>query len=336
MSDTTRQPAANMSSVSLSFGSLEALSAIECAIPASGIVGVLGPNGAGKTTFLRVLCGYLLPDTGSVHVCGIDMFENPVAARAHIGYMPERAPAYGELTVDEHLSFLARACGVQKHNLTTAVDRAVERSGVDSVRHRLIRNLSKGFRRRLSLAGAIVHMPEVIVLDEPSAGLDPNQIFELRSLIVELGHHHTVIVSSHIMQEIEAVADRVLILDGGRIVADGEAASLLGEQGPGVWEAEVKGASREALKGALASFNGRTTIISSSDDSAVSRVRFTPVESVEDGETVVFDWAVRNGLKLSQLQRTREGLESVFRRLTAGNGGSHNGQERSAFEESDS
>ena len=328
MSDTGRHISANLSSVSLSFGALEALSSVDCSSPARGVVGLLGPNGAGKTTLLRVLCGALVPDSGAVQVCGIDIFESPVAARANIGYMPERAPAYEELTVNEHVSFIARTCGVPGRELAGAVDRALRRSGVESVRHRLIRNLSKGFRQRLSLAGAIVHMPALIVLDEPGAGLDPNQIFELRALITELGQEHTVIVSSHIMQEIEAVADRVLILDRGRLVADGEASSLLGKQRQGVWEAEIRGDSRKALDSALFAFDGETTVLepdtrgsSSSGNTSNAgrislRVRLIPADSTEDGETAVFDWAVRHGLKLSGLQRVREGLESVFRRLT--------------------
>lgn len=316
MSDNNRPSAVAFSATSLSFGSLEALSSIDCSIQSNGVVGLLGPNGAGKTTFLRVLCGYLLPDSGEVHIGGVNVFEDPVRARERIGYMPERAPAYGELTVEEHLRFLARVCGVPRDGIGEAVGRAAKRSGIESVRHRLARNLSRGFRQRLALAGAIVHAPQVIVLDEPSAGLDPNQIFELRSLITGLGKDHTVIVSSHIMQEIEAVADRVLILDRGRLVADGEAATLLGPGMSNVWEADITGESQHGVDTALSAFRGEATILSRSDDSRALSVRLKPDGSAENGETAVFDWAVANGLKILQLQRKKEGLESVFRRLT--------------------
>ncbi|MFP4642903.1 MAG: ABC transporter ATP-binding protein [Spirochaetales bacterium] len=316
MSDNTRQTAVSFTNISLSFGTLKALSSINCSIPATGVVGLLGPNGAGKTTLLRVLFGYLLPDSGSVRVCGIDLFEDPGGARANIGYMPERASAYEELTVDEHLHFLADAYGLSRRERSSAVARAAEKSGIESVRHRLIRNLSKGYRQRLALAGAIVHSPPIIVLDEPSAGLDPNQIFELRALVSELGETHTVIVSSHVMQEIEALADHVLILDQGRIVADGAAASLLGSGGSAAWDVTVSGSSREAIDSALSAFDGTASVISSSDDSPSLRVELIPAGSEETAETEVFDWAVKNGLKLSRLERRTERLESLFRRLT--------------------
>ncbi len=303
---------ARLAGVTRRFGELYALSGIDITLGNQEVVGLLGPNGAGKTTLLRVLCGYLIPDEGEVTVCGADMLADPVTGRKEVGYMPERAPAYGEMTVTEYIDFVAACRGIAAGR-RDKVERALERSGTHTVSHRLVRNLSKGYRQRLALAAAIVGEPRLIILDEPGTGLDPNQMYELRQLIVSLGNRHTVLVSSHIMQEIEAVSDRVLILDNGKLVADGSAGELLGSDGT-AFEALVVGASADRLEELVRSFSGNAVVIERSESG--TRIRFEPGEQAE--QSVVFDWAVSNGVSLSEIVPVRRGLESLFRRLTAG------------------
>ncbi|MFW6368192.1 MAG: ABC transporter ATP-binding protein, partial [Spirochaetota bacterium] len=310
-----------LTSISRSFGEVEALSDITCSLPRRSVVGLLGPNGAGKSTLLRVLCGYLVPDSGAGSICGHDLVADPLAARQCIGYMPERAPAPGELTVGEYLSFVASVCGVESHSLKASVDKAIDRSGLGGARARLSRNLSRGYRQRLAIAAAIVHEPPVIVLDEPAAGLDPNQIYELREVITSLGAEHTVVVSSHIMQEIEAVAQRVLILDHGKLVAEGPPDTILGGGGL-TWDAVIEGVPEGpyTLNQLLETFPGQAVVLEGKGENVSrARVRFAP--EPESGQTAVFDWAVKSGVKLSELNETREGLESVFRRLTGSRSG---------------
>lgn len=322
MNDTSgesvrRAPAgvASVEGITRRFGDLCALSGVDIALGNREVVGLLGPNGAGKTTLIRVLCGYLVPDEGKVTVCGADMLVDPIAGRREIGYMPERAPAYGEMTAAEYVDFVAACRGIAAGR-RDSVEGALERSGTSAVSHRLVRNLSKGYRQRLALAAAIVGEPRLIILDEPGAGLDPNQMYELRQLIASLGKQHTVLVSSHIMQEIEAVSDRVLILDGGRLVADGNAAELLGAESS-AFEAVVVGASAERLQELVRSFSGNAVITGRSDTG--TRIRFEPGENA--GQSVVFDWAVANGVSLSEIVPVRRRLEALFRKLTAGESG---------------
>ena len=182
------------------------------------IVGLLGPNGAGKTTTMKMITGNLAPSAGSVNVCGIDLIERPTAAKARIGYLPEVPPLYKDLRVDEYLRLAGRLHKVKKTELGRAVDRAKLRSGLSDMGRRLIGSLSKGYQQRVGIAQAIIHDPDVVILDEPTVGLDQNQIREIRSLIRELGNEHSVILSTHILPEVEAICDRVQILHRGKVV----------------------------------------------------------------------------------------------------------------------
>jgi ABC-2 type transport system ATP-binding protein len=195
------------------------------------VLGFLGPNGAGKTTSMHMLTGNLAPSAGAVSVCGVDLLENPVQAKAHIGYLPETPPLYRELTVEEFLRFAARLHRVSKANVRAAVARATERCGLGEVQRKLIGALSKGYQQRVGIAQAIVHEPDVIVLDEPTVGLDPNQIRDIRKLIRELGNAHSVILSTHILPEVEAVCDRVQIMHRGKLVFNDRITALKAFQG---------------------------------------------------------------------------------------------------------
>ena len=190
------------------------------------VLGFLGPNGAGKTTTMQMLTGNLAPTTGSVRICGIDLLESPVNAKTHIGYLPEVPPLYRELNVGEYLDLAARLHRVPKAQRTTAVQRAMERCGLADVSRKLIGTLSKGYQQRVGIAQAIVHEPDVIILDEPTVGLDPNQIRDVRALIRELGNAHSVILSTHILPEVEAICDRVQIMHRGKMVYADSIAAL--------------------------------------------------------------------------------------------------------------
>ena len=200
------------------FGAHTAVDTIELELRHGEVLGFLGPNGAGKSTTMQMLTGNLAPSAGSVSICGIDLLENPVQAKAHIGYLPEIPPLYRELNVTEFLDLVARLHRMPKAGRAAAVQRACERCGLGHVARKLIGSLSKGYQQRVGIAQAIVHEPDVIILDEPTVGLDPNQIREIRTLIRELGTAHSVILSTHILPEVEAICDRVQIMHHGKMV----------------------------------------------------------------------------------------------------------------------
>jgi ABC-2 type transport system ATP-binding protein len=200
------------------YGSLQAVSDVSFTIRKGQVLGFLGPNGAGKTTTMQILSGNLAPSTGRIRIAGHDLLEDPRAAKAAIGYLPEQPPVYRELTVDEYLDYCAALNRVPRAQRRAARDRAKERCGLADVSRRLIGNLSKGYQQRVGLAQAIIHLPPVIILDEPTVGLDPIQIREIRHLIRDLGSEHGVILSTHILPEVQATCDRVQIIAKGRLV----------------------------------------------------------------------------------------------------------------------
>ena len=200
------------------YGSFEVVQGLDLQLRRGEILGFLGPNGAGKTTSMQMLTGNLAPTVGEVTICGIDLLEQPAAAKAHVGYLPETPPLYRELTVREYVDLAARLRRVAKTRRRAAVIETLARCGLSSVATQLIGTLSKGFQQRVGIAQAIVHSPDVVILDEPTVGLDPNQIRDIRQLIRELGTRHSVILSTHILPEVETVCDRVQILHRGRTV----------------------------------------------------------------------------------------------------------------------
>ncbi len=207
-----------VSDVSRSYGHIQAVKALSFAIRRGEVLGLLGPNGAGKTTTMQIVSGTLAADSGTVRIAGHDLLEEPRTAKAALGYLPEQAPLYRELTVDEYLLYCAALSRVPRARRRAACELAKERCGLSEVGARLIGNLSKGFQQRVGLAQAIIHMPPVIILDEPTIGLDPIQIREVRDFVRELGKEHAVMLSTHVLPEVQASCDRVLILNNGALV----------------------------------------------------------------------------------------------------------------------
>ena len=202
------------------YGSYAAVDKVNLQLRRGEVLGLLGPNGAGKTTTMRMLTGNLAPSTGSIEICGIDLLDKPQQAKAHLGFLPEIPPLYQDMTVDEYLLFAARLHRVSKQTVRTVLGNVKQRCGLEDRGKHLIGNLSKGFQQRVGIAQAIIHSPDVIILDEPTVGLDPNQIREIRKLIRELGVSSSVILSTHILSEVESVCDRVQIMHQGNMVLD--------------------------------------------------------------------------------------------------------------------
>jgi ABC-2 type transport system ATP-binding protein len=202
------------------YGDVTAIEDITFRVEKGEIVAFLGPNGAGKTTTMRVLTGFLPATEGKVAVCGFDVFDKPMEVKKRIGYLPEQPPVYNDMSVNEYLKFVAKIKGVPRAERSTAMERVIQRCALADVSHRIIGKLSKGYKQRVGLAQAMIHDPEVLILDEPTIGLDPKQIIEIRELIKSLSGAHTIILSTHILPEVTMICQRVLIISQGRIVAD--------------------------------------------------------------------------------------------------------------------
>ena len=278
------------------------------------IVGFLGPNGAGKTTTMRVLTGFLPPTSGSARVAGHDVVREANAARASLGYLPESAAVYPELRVREYLTFRARLEGVSGAQVRARVSEALERCLLAEVADRKIDNLSKGFRQRTALAGALVHQPPVLILDEPTIGLDPVQIIKVRETIRQMGRDRAVLLSTHILPEVEAVCDRVLIIDRGRIVAEGTPSDLRAKlAGAPVVHVAVKGAVSK-IREDLAAVAGVASV-DLEEAPEETRARVLCLQGADPREDI-FRLAVQRGWTLRELARASLTLEDVFVRLT--------------------
>ena len=277
------------------------------------IVGFLGPNGAGKTTTMRVLTGFLPPTAGMARIAGLDIVTQSREARASIGYLPESAALYPEMRVREYLTFRARLEGVPGAAVQTRVGEAIDRCLLGEVADRRIENLSKGFRQRTSLAGALVHQPPVLILDEPTVGLDPMQIIKIRETIRELGRDRAVLLSTHILPEVDALCDRILVIARGRIVAEGTAAQLRQKfsEHP-VFRAAFRGTV--PARDVLAALPGVITVVEDAGEAGTS-VRLECALDADPSEAI-FQTAVSKGWVLRELRRDVPSLEEVFVRLT--------------------
>lgn len=306
----------SLNDVQKSFGSLRAVQNISFDVGKGEIVGLLGPNGAGKTTIMRILTGYHYPDGGSVYIDGMDIHSRSREIQRRIGYLPEHAALYPELSVREQLEFHAKARISSIRLVRKAMDAAVEICGLENVFHRQLSVLSKGYRQRVGLAQAILHDPEILILDEPTNGLDPNQIKDIRELIRRLGRKKTIILSTHIMQEVEALCNRVLIMNRGEIVAQGDSISIARDlKHSEAYKIRFRNIT-VALLDELASCGEVKYIrqIDSSSTSPIYEVMMT--EEIVQGDEFLFSWAVDRGVMIRELTPVQLSMEDIFARLT--------------------
>jgi ABC-2 type transport system ATP-binding protein len=297
----------SVSSITKRYGQQKALNQASFEIGSGEVVGFLGPNGAGKSTMMKILTCFIPPTSGSAIVCGHDTRTASMEVRRNVGYLPEHNPLYLDLYVREYLDFVAGVHGLRDR--TARVDAMVERVGLGPEQHKRIGQLSKGYRQRVGLAQALIHDPQVLILDEPTSGLDPNQLVEIRALIKALGRQKTVMLSTHIMQEVEAICDRVIIIDRGRVVADDTASTLRSSQQAGaVLEVEFDRSPAANELGAIAGVRevrhkeGGTWLLAH--------------DAAQDVRPAVFEFAVKHGFKVLGLQKSERGLEEVFKELT--------------------
>jgi ABC-2 type transport system ATP-binding protein len=301
------------------YGRFTALDRVSFDIEAGHIVGLLGPNGAGKSTTMKILTGYLAPTGGRARVCGHDVLEDPIAAREKLGYLPESAPIYEDMTVRGFLRFAGRARSLGRAGMQRAIDRVVEECGLTDRVHQRIGTLSKGYRQRVGLAQALLHEPELLILDEPTNGLDPNQIVEIRSLIRRVGETRTVILSTHILSEVQVTCDRVVIIHQGRLVADGPTEDVIARTtghrvSLGLAPGKVQAADAVIIEelGAIAGISRVQAVAPDGD------IRRFTVHAERDVRRELFRWAVARGHELVELAGEKSNLEEVFRRLTEG------------------
>lgn len=308
------------------FGSLRAVDDVSFSIDRGEVVGFLGPNGAGKTTTMRLITANLEPDSGSVEVGGVPVGENAVEVKRQIGYLPESNPLYTDMLVSEYLAYIGQLRGLAGAERRAGIDYAVGQTALEDVFYRPIDELSKGYRQRVGLAQAILSQPDILILDEPTEGLDPNQRVEIRRLITELGQEHTVILSTHVMQEVQATCNRIIIIDRGRIIADGSAEVVLagGEHGARI-SLELTGDSADSVTVVLEGLAAVSAVeVESSGrdgdgEDGAGRLRLT-VFGVrgEDPRAEIFKTASERGWTLWELHLERESLEDVFREMTVG------------------
>jgi ABC-2 type transport system ATP-binding protein len=294
------------------YGEASALSGVSFDVAKGEILGFLGPNGAGKTTTMRILTCFLPATAGVAQVAGFDVSDEPLEVRRHLGYLPESVPLYPEMRVVEYLDFRARLKRVPRSGRAQRTGEAMDRCGLSSVARKPIGTLSKGYRQRVGLADALLANPPILILDEPTVGLDPNQIREVRALIRELGKDHTILLSTHILPEVEMICGRVIIIDKGRVLAQGTPAELRAQVlGKARVLVEVRGAPEETVRDALARIEGVRGV----EGGLGGRLAL----EVADGRDVredVFRMVVAKGWVLVELSASAMTLEDIFARLT--------------------
>lgn len=305
----------SVSNLTKKYQSQRAVDNISFEVKTGEVLGFLGPNGAGKTTTMKIITGYMAPSDGNVKVNGISVLEDPEKIKPLIGYLPESNPLYQEMPVLEYLEFIAELQNVPKNNIQNRIAEMVKVCGLNVEKHKKIGELSKGYKQRVGLAQALIHDPEILILDEPTTGLDPNQIVEIRNLIREIGKEKTVILSTHILPEVEATCDRILIINDGKIVADGTSESL-----------RKQAQGQEILRVGILEADDKdkviTTIQSLDTISLVDPVHednFTFMVNSKDGvssKKSIFEMCVKNNWVLSELTPIETKLEDIFRELT--------------------
>jgi ABC-2 type transport system ATP-binding protein len=297
------------------FGRTVAVDDISFDVSRGEVLGFLGPNGAGKTTTMRVLTCYLTPNTGSVKIAGFDILDNSLEVRRRVGYLPENAPIYQDMDVISYLGFVADVRGIPKADAPRQIERMIDTCGLEKVVGRNIGQLSKGYKQRVGLAQTLIHNPDILVLDEPTTGLDPSQIIEIREIIKEIGKERTVILSTHILPEVEATCSRVLIINEGRIVASGTPEELQGVAG-GEDAIYVSISAGDApVSDSLAEIESVTSVTRVGESGEYIRYLVKSINREDIGEAI-FKAAVDNNWKLNELRMEKLSLEDIFLKLT--------------------
>ena len=300
------------------YGPIRALGGVSFSVERGEVVGFLGPNGAGKTTCMKIVTGFIAATSGSVTVDGKDVVEDGVEVRRRIGYLPENAPVYPDMTVREYLAFVAGVRGVAKADVARRLNDVALRVGIVNVLDQEIGTLSKGYRQRTGLAQAMIHDPEILILDEPTSGLDPNQIVEIRALIKDLGKDRTVILSTHNLPEVTATCNRILLIHRGRLVANGTPESISAAHGGNnnfLVEVDVREGARPPAD-LLARLPGVKSVLPVDRPGAAGEPLRVEATGDADLRPAIFDLAVRSGWALLELRRERLDLETIFQRLT--------------------
>jgi len=297
-----------VSNISKQFGRQLALDQVSFSIQPGEIVGLLGPNGAGKSTMMKIITCFIPPTSGDISVHGFDIREQSLEVRKKVGYLPENNPLYTDMYIKEYLEFVAGIHQLGK-NTHKRVAEMMEVTGLNPEKSKKIGALSKGYRQRVGLAQAMIHDPEVLILDEPTSGLDPNQLIEIRNLIVEIGRQKTIMLSTHILQEVEAICSRAIIINQGKIVADDTTGHLLSNAAGGElvmveFDKEIQPAGLKSIKGVVTvkKMQGQSWLVESAKDTDVRQE--------------IFRYAVDNGLTVLSMQKQSNSLEDVFQQLT--------------------
>ncbi len=296
------------------YGSQKAVDDVSFKVKNGEILGFLGPNGAGKSTTMKAITCYLSPNEGDIKVGGISINDDPESIKKMVGYLPESNPLYTDMPVINYLKFIAEIHGIKKARVNERISQMVDVCGLEGEKHKKIGELSKGYRQRVGLAQALIHDPDVLVLDEPTTGLDPNQIVEIRELIRKIGRQKTVLLSSHILAEVEATCDRILIINKGRIVADGTSADLRKKaQGKEILKIGIEGGTTNEVFKALQQLETVELVDFISKGDEIYEVQS---EVGQSSKKAVFDMCVANNWYLSELTPTETKLEDIFRELT--------------------
>ena len=306
----------SVSNLSKNYGNVKAVDSISFDLKDGEVVGFLGANGAGKTTTLKMITGYLVPTNGEIKVNGLDIVDNTSEIQEMIGYLPELNPLYTEMRVYDYLEFLGSIRNIKGADFKQALSRVVEKCGLSGVVHKIIADCSKGYKQRIGLAAAMIHDPKILILDEPVTGLDPNQIVEIRSLIKSLGKEKLVFMSSHILQEIQATVDKIIIIDKGKIVANGTNEELMSDfMGNVSLEMEVMKATKKSAQELQAKIPS-VKFISMKKSGGVQKVNFEYPKDKDPREDI-FKYAVKSKWVILKMMPQTTNLEDIFRNLTS-------------------
>lgn len=299
------------------YGKKLAVDNISFTVNSGELVGLLGPNGAGKTTTMNILTGYLSMSSGTASIGGFDILENPNEVKKLIGYLPEHPPLYSDMTVDAYLKFVFNLKKCKKLDREKHIAAICERVKITEVRHRIIGHLSKGYQQRVGLAQALIGDPPVLILDEPTVGLDPRQIIDIRNLIGELGKERTVILSSHILSEVQAVCDRIIVINNGKLVADDSVAGLSAGAGKNAYSVTIAGAEGEVIA-ALRAIPGVVNVKRTAEPEKGSFEYTVNVENDADIRKAIFNACVSLNTPLIEMHKMTSSLEDIFINLTGG------------------